>query len=306
MGSASWRRLAAFATALGLAGPPAARAGDAPTLTPEEELTLADELLFCTRLMTALAQVPGPADRQRGLEKQRDLFFVLAVTLMAPERLKARVDEGPGEVNAWLEKAAGDPALLRAGMADCARKREAHSGWILERRKAASAARRGGAGFTWGGTRWVHRWSRDGQHEFTPLDQPDLDRWTRMVTVDVHPQVTDGEGLAGVVAAVTARYRAAGRVVRSARTPGAGGAPAEHFVSAVLEDAGVAEAVLARFFVRDGTGFVVVSARRAYGEDAEQDAQAWLEAYGADEEAALMSFGGFPSLDALRALPRSP
>jgi hypothetical protein len=195
-----------------------------------------------------------------------------------------------------------DAATVAAAVRECAVKRETHAGWILQRRKAKLAAAEERARFGYGGATWVLRWSKDDQYEFTPSDQPDLERWTRMVTINLHEQVKHGEAMAGVVA----NYQRAGRVVRNAPGPAAGDAAAERFVSAVLTGPGMAEAVCARLLVRDGTGLVVVSSRRAYGADAERDAAAWLEAHGDAEEAALMAFDGFPTPTVLRAaLPQS-
>jgi hypothetical protein len=37
-----------------------------------------------------------------------------------------------------------------------------------------------------GGTDYVHRWSKNGQNEFTPPNDKDLDRWRDMVTINVN------------------------------------------------------------------------------------------------------------------------
>ena len=47
-------------------------------------------------------------------------------------------------------------------------------------------------------TEYVHRWSQNDQHEFTPLNQDDLSRWTDMLTINFYSRVNDGEGLAMV------------------------------------------------------------------------------------------------------------
>ena len=48
------------------------------------------------------------------------------------------------------------------------------------------------------GTSCLHRWSQNGQNEFTPAAQPDLDKWQDMLTIDVHDDATNAEQLANV------------------------------------------------------------------------------------------------------------
>src|SRR4051812_26331159 len=48
---------------------------------------------------------------------------------------------------------------------------------------------------TFGSQEFIHRSSKDGQHEFTPASEPDLTTWRRMVTVNVQDKVTNGEQL---------------------------------------------------------------------------------------------------------------
>ena len=45
---------------------------------------------------------------------------------------------------------------------------------------------------------YIHRWSNAGQHEFTPANDADLERWRDMVTVNVHEVAKDGDQLARV------------------------------------------------------------------------------------------------------------
>jgi hypothetical protein len=53
-------------------------------------------------------------------------------------------------------------------------------------------------------TEYVHRWSRQGQHEFTPPGDTDLARWNDMLTLNLHTGVAQGEQLAGVANQVLA------------------------------------------------------------------------------------------------------
>jgi hypothetical protein len=37
------------------------------------------------------------------------------------------------------------------------------------------------------GVDYLHRWSKDGQNEFTPKGQEDLNKWQDMITINVAP-----------------------------------------------------------------------------------------------------------------------
>src|SRR5438093_7611088 len=56
------------------------------------------------------------------------------------------------------------------------------------------------------GLAYLHRWSKDDQHEFTPRDQADLARWSDMVTINVYRRAKDGDGLAERANAVLENY----------------------------------------------------------------------------------------------------
>ena len=44
----------------------------------------------------------------------------------------------------------------------------------------------GKVAFGFGGVGYFHRWSDNDQHEFTPTGQDDLQKWTDMITINVH------------------------------------------------------------------------------------------------------------------------
>jgi hypothetical protein len=46
------------------------------------------------------------------------------------------------------------------------------------------------------GVDYLHRWSKDGQNEFTPKGQEDLHKWQDMITINVHEAVVNGDQLA--------------------------------------------------------------------------------------------------------------
>jgi hypothetical protein len=52
--------------------------------------------------------------------------------------------------------------------------------------------------FNFGGTTYVHRWSQNGQNEFTPPNDADLARWRDLVTINVHENVRSGDDLAAL------------------------------------------------------------------------------------------------------------
>ena len=158
---------------------------------------------------------------------------------------------------------------------------------------------------TFAGNRFLHRWSKGSQHEFTPQGQEDLARWTDMVTINVHPTVRDSESLAKLANAVLARYQELGTLLRTDSIPASESRPAEHLVVVVFSTDGLVEASFARFVLVDGTGYVVNVGRRSYGAEALDETQAWLRANGEATEAALMGWKTLPAANTLQALPAS-
>ena len=49
---------------------------------------------------------------------------------------------------------------------------------------------------SFGGVDYAHRWSKNGQNEFTPRGDEDLATWREMITINVYETVTTGEKLA--------------------------------------------------------------------------------------------------------------
>ncbi len=156
------------------------------------------------------------------------------------------------------------------------------------------------------GKSWLHRWSKAGQNEFTPDGQADLKRWQDMLTLNVHERVRSGDQLAALANAVLARYREAGRILRTASRPRTPERPAEHLIVAVLAADGALEAAFARVLLVDGVGMVAVVARRESGTDAAGQLGPWLEHNGPSLERALMTWTAIPSPAALRQLPATP
>lgn len=152
---------------------------------------------------------------------------------------------------------------------------------------------------------YLHRWSKDGQHEFTPDDQSDLQAWTDMLIVNVHPGVTSEQQLAGLANAVLGNYQNAGKILKTGSKPKTPDQLAEHLAVAVLGAPGVLEATFARFVLADGVGTVVSYSHRIYGNAAGPAMNDWLKIYGAQVESALMDWKTVPGPVALAKLPQS-
>ena len=158
---------------------------------------------------------------------------------------------------------------------------------------------------TFGDKTYIHRWSQNGQNEYTPRDDADLGRWRDMVTINVHETVRTGEELAQVANGVLGNYQRFGKIVRTDSKPRTAQRPAEHLVVAVLGDPGFLEAAFARFVLVDGGALVIVYSHRIYGGQAGSAASEWLKANGPAIEHTLMSWDTPPSIAALRKLPQS-
>jgi hypothetical protein len=140
------------------------------------------------------------------------------------------------------------------------------------------------------GVEYALRWSAGTQYEFTPAGQEDLDAWTDMLTLNLYPKATTGEGLAGVANSVLGNYQgASGRIVRTNSVPATPAMPAEHFIAAVLPNAKFLEFAAARFVLigKDSAG--VVYSHRVYGAAAGQPMSAWMGTNGPEVEKSLMA-----------------
>jgi hypothetical protein len=142
---------------------------------------------------------------------------------------------------------------------------------------------------TLAGVKFLHRWTKDDQMEFTPAGQEDLQRWTDMVTLNRYRDARDGEGLAATANAVLGTYKANGAiVVRTDSVPRTNEHPAEYLMVVLFPRPEFIEAAFARFKIVDGTGASAVYSHREYGNGMEDRMRAWLEANGPAMEDALM------------------
>jgi hypothetical protein len=170
--------------------------------------------------------------------------------------------------------------------------------------KAPASGQAGAMTLRFGGVDYLHRWSKDGQNEFTPQSDPDLATWRDMVTVNVVESVATGEQLADLANRVLGNYQAHGKILRTDSKPRTADRPAEHLLVAALGDPAFLEAAFARLLLKDGAGYVVVRSHRVYGKAAGPAMSEWLQANGPEVEKTLMGWDQVPARDALKRLPQ--
>jgi hypothetical protein len=155
-----------------------------------------------------------------------------------------------------------------------------------------------------GGLEYQHRWSQRGQHEFTPKGQDDLAQWQDMVTINVHEAVGTDDQLKELATRVLGNFKR-GKILRAASGARSEKEPTEYFVAALLGASAFSEAAFARIVLIDGTGFVLVQSRRAYGTDAALRVGEWVQNNGTSVEKSLLAWSGIPSLASLKELPET-
>ena len=161
------------------------------------------------------------------------------------------------------------------------------------------------ATLTFGGTVYVHRWSKNGQNEFTPPNDKDLDRWRDMVTINVNEAVRNGDQLAALANSILANYQKHGKIVRTDSKPRTPRRPAAHLIVAILGHASLLEAVFARIVLIDGVGMAAVYSHRVYGKEAAGPISEWMQTNGPTIEKNLMTWDKIPAPAALKRLPQS-
>lgn len=154
-----------------------------------------------------------------------------------------------------------------------------------------------------GGVTYFHRWTENDQHEYTPEGQEDLERWSDMITINLHRSAKDGDALAAVANGVLENYkRAGGRVIRTDSKPRTDTTPAEHLAVAIFPHPTRIEIAFARFVMVEGIGCVVVYSHREYGERIGPRVSAWLQENGPEIETRLMEWKTFPTPKVLSAV----
>jgi hypothetical protein len=145
-------------------------------------------------------------------------------------------------------------------------------------------------------TAYLYRWSQGNQHEFTPQGQEDLKAWKDMITINVFPEITNGEQLAQIANSVLSRYEKIGSILRTDSKPRTENSEAEHLIVAILSSNGVMEAVHARIKLVQGKGTATVWSRREYGDGASKAVGSWLEKNGLARENIFMAWDEYPTL----------
>ncbi|MEI8282078.1 MAG: hypothetical protein WCG75_06720 [Armatimonadota bacterium] len=149
--------------------------------------------------------------------------------------------------------------------------------------------------FTFAGATYVARYSKGNLHEFTPKDQPDLKKFTDMVTINDYAAVTDGDALAKTANSVLETYKANKAViVKTNSVARTDKKPAEHLIVALFPQSTFIEASFARFMLSEGKGVSVVYSHRIYGKKAGDAMSKWLLKNGEAREKELMKLSSVP------------
>lgn len=170
---------------------------------------------------------------------------------------------------------------------------------------AAPVAAESNLKFPFAENQYVHRWSQKNQNEFTPSDQPNLNTWKDMMTINLYPGVKTGEALSAVANLVVVKYQEHGKILRTDSKERTATKPAEHIIAALLGDPKFLEAVFARFVLVNDTGYAIIYSHRVYGEKAGPEMSKWLKENGAETEQRLMAFDKIPTTKTLTELPQS-
>lgn len=152
------------------------------------------------------------------------------------------------------------------------------------------------------GEEYQHRWSKQGQNEFTPSGQEGFAQWRNMLTINVYEKITTADQLAAVAKKTLGLYQENGHVLRASSKPSVANNAAEYFISGVFMKPAFVEAAFSRFMLRDGVGIVAIFYQRFYGESAQDEMLAWVETNGKQAEDDLMSWQTLPSLKVLNKL----
>lgn len=172
------------------------------------------------------------------------------------------------------------------------------SGPAFSQSKAPPSAR---PGLQFDNLLYLHRWSKDDQYEFTPEAEPDLKRWTNMVTINRHRAARNGEQLAEVANRVLGNYRQHGRIIKAASKPATASQPAEHMIVVNFVRPDFIEMAFTRLALVNGAGFVLTYSRRVYGQAAGSQMSDWLNANGNRVEKALVGWSDPAALAAYAA-----
>jgi hypothetical protein len=168
---------------------------------------------------------------------------------------------------------------------------------LIDAQQTRVAAGPAKSAFVFDGVGYLHRWSMNHQHEFTPKGQEDLDKWSDMITINVYPDAHDGEALAAKANAVLENYKShKGMVLKTDSVPRTPDRPTEHFIAVVFRRPNFIELAFTRFKLVDDLGCSIVYSHRIYDEKIGDQMSAWLKNSGAKKENELMEWNDIPSL----------
>jgi hypothetical protein len=153
------------------------------------------------------------------------------------------------------------------------------------------------AAFSFADVKYLHRFTKSDQHEYTPAGQEDLNVWTDMVTIHLYRIVKDGEALAASANAVLENYKAnKALIVKTYSVPRTNDKPAEHLIVAIFGRPGFIEVAFSRFRMHEGVGGAVIYSHRIYGKNVGNEMSVWLEKNGPTTEGSLMKWDAMPKL----------
>lgn len=149
--------------------------------------------------------------------------------------------------------------------------------------------------YTFFGSKFVHRHSDGGLHEFTPKDQPNLDNWTEMLTLNRYATIKAGEDLAKVANNVLGAYQDhGGKVLKTSSIPRTEKRTAEHLIVVSFDRNKFSEVAFSRFLIDGGIGCSLVFSHRSYGGKSRAEVAAWIAKNGAKIEKELMAVKVMP------------
>jgi len=216
-----------------------------------------------------------------------ELRELSSATPAASNLLTKNLDADPDEANRTKTVKIRAPQILASLAIACG---------LIDAEQTRAAAGPAKSAFVFDGIGYLHRWSMNHQHEFTPKGQEDLEKWSDMITINVYPDAHDGEALAMKANAVLENYKShQGKVLRTSSVPRTPKQPAEHFIAVVFGRPNLIEVAFARFQLVDGLGCSIVFSHRIYGEKIGDQMSAWLKNNGAEMEKALMEWTEIPS-----------
>ncbi len=112
--------------------------------------------------------------------------------------------------------------------------------------------------------RFLHRWSKDGQHEFTPEGEENLARWNSMFTINRHATVKTGDQLADIANRTAENYKRHGRIIRTASRQAGPNFDVEYLAVAMFVTPEFIEVAFTRFLLANGAGFALTYSKRIH------------------------------------------